>query len=1251
MFKALKKLATHKELKRKIITLESQYNDKEYSIEELQELINTPFSEFMDEFNSFANEHNIQIKLIQNPQDDQEFSILENEEELYKKSQIDSTHALREKEYIPTMGKIQKEIKLFVSYSRKDKEYVEALISDLEQTPYPFNFWKDDSENIDFDDIKNTKEFLKVFQFWKDDEQLVSGNSLNKIHDAIQECDFGLLMVSENYESNFIVQYELPYFIEFQSSKIQKSKPSVPLFIKTKKEIEKLNYINETLVFSYKDQGYMETLRKEEYIEALSQEILKAFHNRDKEQKQIVSKLYNDSDVKELNKFFVKTQSDKGIDVVHEIKNWAKSKNSTRYFALLGDSGMGKTWSCMKIALELLQEDNYLKPIYIDLRHFAVSDSLNKNFEWKNVINIVVSKSINEYKKDMSINIIFDLIKEGKAFIIFDGLDEVTVHLSDSKSNDFIRELRKIALINSNNKVLFSCRTHYFRTIQEQFSMLSGHSRENFLKDDFQSMILIPFKRKQITEYCKKNNIDINIFHDIVRSIHNLEEMAQRPYSLKLITLQIEKLEMQRKIGQEINTSDIYMNIIEESLNRDYGKHSLSKTHKPLIMRELAAYMWREQVKELFYPRLEEWFTHWLHNNSHISDEYRNESREKLKADLRGATFIVRPNSDSFRFSHTSLQEFFLAWYLFDALGKEEFNKFSITIPSIEVLEFFIMLWKKDTNNQKLYNNFNKLILKHSLIAFEIYLIASNMSLNIPIKSRFHLKNQNFSMRKIRGKSSKIILKNSIFENINFNNTNLENLDLENTNFINCMIYNSTWKNINFYKAEFSHCNIQTLLLRKSNLIQSYFQQTIIKYSKLFFCNYEEYHENFFQHIVPISSNKIPTTLQPYISKPHEDSTKLVIFSPDTKLMASISNDKTIKVYDLDQMEIIKSLKSHKKTITKILFSRNFLISSAKDKKIKIYDLKTLKCIQTFDNHEKEIQDISISNDEKLLVSYSKNNVSLYNLKKMECIQSLTLERKSQISGLSLSKDGFSLCFILNDNILELYTKRKNFDYKKSFPLKGKVNFIFSEDSKILAYVYRNVHIRLISLSSFQETTTFNLHSKPITSIAFSSNNKLLASSSKDKTVKLYDLERMVCIKSFEEHHTEIDNIIFDNDSKFLVSSSIDGNIKIYSLETLEVIYNLWEHNNRTDNIIFSHDNKFFAFVSKDKNIKIYELETFEVIKNFSPSSKLTYKLNKQKKEFLYAAGDAWKYLYYQDINNPKNIIPTEAFGAIEGLE
>src|SRR5262249_32487656 len=61
--------------------------------------------------------------------------------------------------------------------------------------------------------------------------------------------------------------------------------------------------------------------------------------------------------------------------------------------------------------------------------------------------------------------------------------------------------------------------------------------------------------------------------------------------------------------------------------------------------------------------------------------------------DLRTATFLARqdgsdPSKGEFRFAHTSLQEYFLAEYLLMAARVNRLERWSMTPPNVETLDF-----------------------------------------------------------------------------------------------------------------------------------------------------------------------------------------------------------------------------------------------------------------------------------------------------------------------------------------------------------------------------------------------------------------------------------------------------------------------------------------------------------------------------------------------------------------------------------
>ncbi|MEH2403619.1 AAA-like domain-containing protein, partial [Nostoc sp.] len=81
----------------------------------------------------------------------------------------------------------------------------------------------------------------------------------------------------------------------------------------------------------------------------------------------------------------------------------------------------------------------------------------------------------------------------------------------------------------------------------------------------------------------------------------------------------------------------------------------------------------------------------------------------------------------------------------------------------------------------------------------------------------------------------------------------------------------------------------------------------------------------------------------------HRDSINSIVFSPDGKTLASASDDKTIKLWNLDTGKEITTLRGHSDSVISVVFSPDgkTLASASRDKTIKLWNLDTGKEITT----------------------------------------------------------------------------------------------------------------------------------------------------------------------------------------------------------------------------------------------------------------------------------------------------------------
>ncbi len=206
--------------------------------------------------------------------------------------------------------------------------------------------------------------------------------------------------------------------------------------------------------------------------------------------------------------------------------------------------------------------------------------------------------------------------------------------------------------------------------------MLTGEDREGIDRSQYPAFCLLPFDERQIRDYLVSFLGDAKRggeAFDLIASIHNLRDLAERPYLLSLISGRLGELEALQMRGETVNAARLYDLVVRSWLSRDDGKHQLDAAHKRRLMESLAAALWRSGEKQWDVDRLEDWLDDFLHQNPAIAAAYANKDRSLLKEDLRTATFVLRPDTEekSFRFAHTSLQEYFLACHLARALKEK----------------------------------------------------------------------------------------------------------------------------------------------------------------------------------------------------------------------------------------------------------------------------------------------------------------------------------------------------------------------------------------------------------------------------------------------------------------------------------------------------------------------------------------------------------------------------------------------------
>lgn len=312
----------------------------------------------------------------------------------------------------------------------------------------------------------------------------------------------------------------------------------------------------------------------------------------------------------------------------------------------------------------------------------------------------------------------------------------------------------------------------------------------------------------------------------------------------------------------------------------------------------------------------------------------------------------------------------------------------------------------------------------------------------------------------------------------------------------------------------------------------------------------------------PVTRMLITTTLQQVfhnireynILEGHERTAITVDFSPDGELIASGSDDNTIKIWRKDG-ELVTTLEGHTDGIRSVVWHPDgkMLASASYDKTVKLWS-KEGKLIRTLQEHQGKVNSVSFSPKGKFLASASADGtVKLWQTRDMS-LQKTIQAHKSWVSDVQFSPDGKFIASSGTDKVIKIWRLDGTLVDTLQEHTAVVQTISFSTDGKLLASGDGDANVKLWRVDNATGKVTFwtnlNNHTDKVWDVSFSPNSKLLASTGADQTIQLQriDIEKQE-VKSLEplkDHNSSIYSLAWSSEDNSIASASADTSIKLW---------------------------------------------------------------------------------------------------------
>ncbi len=234
------------------------------------------------------------------------------------------------------------------------------------------------------------------------------------------------------------------------------------------------------------------------------------------------------------------------------------------------------------------------------------------------------------------------------------------------------------------------------------------------------------------------------------------------------------------------------------------------------------------------------------------------------------------------------------------------------------------------------------------------------------------------------------------------------------------------------------------------------------------------------------------------------------VLSPDKKTIASVSNDQTLKIWDVESGLLLSDIKAHNQAVRSVAFSKDGtrIMTSSIDSTIKIWDTENLNLIARFRLSAGVFKSIYSPDGKKIIVAPGDGYISILDAGSGNLIKKLS-GHKAWAETVSLNNDGTKL-------------------------VSG------SEDETAIIWDLMNGKL-LMRLEG---------HTQPIKKVTFSNDGMRVATASIDSTIRVWDVNTGIQQLVLKGHAGKVNTVLFSADDKTIISGSNDKTIKIWDART-----------------------------------------------------------------------------------------------------
>jgi WD40 repeat protein len=323
-----------------------------------------------------------------------------------------------------------------------------------------------------------------------------------------------------------------------------------------------------------------------------------------------------------------------------------------------------------------------------------------------------------------------------------------------------------------------------------------------------------------------------------------------------------------------------------------------------------------------------------------------------------------------------------------------------------------------------------------------------------------------------------------------------------------------------------------------------------------------------------------------------------VVFSPDGSILATGDVDDRIRIWDVATGQLIKTLTEHTDTVYSVAFSPDgsLLASGARDETVRLWDVTNWKQLEVFDDPTGSITSVAFSPDGSLLAAGSwEDTAHLWNVKDRVHLGGIE-GHTSSVTAVDISPDGRLVATGTRDCSVQIWevSSGKLLETLEGDKVIGYVYGVaFSPDGTLIAYGTSKKVLKVRNLNSGQLLYSF-APTGGVRNVTFSPDGSILASSSSENSVQLWEVNSGDLLGILDTLDY-IQDIAFSPNGAKMAIASYDIGIEIWDMSSLQRSFTIEGVAEYAEVVAFSPDGNILASATYE-SILLWDVNSVQLI-------------------------------------------------------